>query len=260
MSPILSRRRAEARLREATQAHENSVTQIKTEVVEIERRMHKQQCWMDHVNEQVLKAEIQKVQCRVRLDKAERRVKSLSADLSKAYENVVSLLEERLRLEDAKARNEALVAYLDVIGRADWNNQVYFEDNKSELCRLLECCRKSSEGQDKFDGLVEEVHQNEMFIGEVLSKCQELVRFHNELLLEWTKIPAALKESVFLQTHMPSSPDSLHHPVSAMQQCKDALAYIMEDMKLYADMLTKVPFHKTYTGTTTLVQQLELPT
>merc|ERR1712050_728605 len=107
----------------------------------------------------------------VRLNKAERRVKSLSHDLSQAYEKIVGLLDERIRAEDAKARNEALVAYLNVIGRADLKNEAEFTRNKNELCTLLECCRKNNACQERLESLEEECRNKQVLIHDIIGKC-----------------------------------------------------------------------------------------
>merc|ERR1719230_878123 len=94
LMPLLVRRRAEARFREASYVHENSINQMKAELQEIERRTVKQQNWMKHVDAQVLKVELTKAAYRVRLDSARKRVETLGKHLSQAYENMEELLQE----------------------------------------------------------------------------------------------------------------------------------------------------------------------
>jgi hypothetical protein len=108
--PLLARRRAEARFKEATVVHENSMAHMKAELHEIERRTVKQQTWMKHVDEQVLQVELTKARYQVRLDGARKRIETLGKDLSKSYEHMGGLLEDRLEVEDLGARNDALVS------------------------------------------------------------------------------------------------------------------------------------------------------
>merc|ERR1712125_177235 len=99
---------------------------------------------------QILKAEITKTRYSIRLKTAQQRVKSLGEDLSRAYENTTKMLEERLSVEDISARNDALVAYLNVIGHADFTNATNFTPNKQELGILLESCRRSQLQNQRF--------------------------------------------------------------------------------------------------------------
>jgi len=240
VSPILNRRRAEARLREATVAHEASMAQMRSAVVGLDRRMHKQQCWMQQSDKQILAAEIEKVRVRVRLDKAEQRAKSLSKDLSSAYDNVVSLLEDRLRLQDTKARNEALVAYLNVIGKSNQNNEAAFFTNKSELCTLLKLAGEKEVLECRFEAMSEESTQLERFVDEIMTKCEDVLQLNVGFQGDWVKVPAVLKESKFSGMARTKSSDDSMHPVAAVQQIGEAISTTLEEFRRLSEGLAKV--------------------
>merc|ERR1719456_926146 len=136
LMPLLVRRRAEARFKEASYVHENSINQMKAELQEIERRTVKQQNWMKQVDAQVLKVELTKATYQVRLESARKRVMTLGENLSTAYENMTILLEERLEVEDIAAKNDALVWYMHLLGVSDADNAANFMDNKTDLLFL----------------------------------------------------------------------------------------------------------------------------
>lgn len=238
-SPILTRRRAEAKFREACLAHESNMNQMRSEYAELERRLRKQQTWMQSVDKQILQAEVSKARYSIRLEKAERRVKSLSEDLSKAYDVVVNLLEERLRVEDTRARNEALVAYLNVLGRAELKNERHFMENRSELSTLLECCRRSHACQARLDALVEETHGKQQLVSDLLQRCDQVLCLNGDFQSQWTKIPAALKETVFRLPETRTE-DKFVHPVSAMQAIHDIITGIMVSLNAYTGKLANV--------------------
>lgn len=250
LSPLLQRRRAEARFKEATLCHENTVIHMKNELQVIERRMHKQQVWMKHVDSQVLKTEIAKARYQVRLDNAERRTKQLGKDLSNAYEDMTHLLKERLDVEGIAAHNDALVNYIDHIGKADKSNAENFIENRVELTELLEVCRKSHETRRTFEAIMEEVSDKEMLTSEVLEHTETLTSLNEQLHKLWVAVPATLKESAFRQTtsrYLRNGADGdgqkensqCVHPTTALQNIAQAAGQISQSCRHYTDMLSQ---------------------
>lgn len=233
LSPILHRRRAEARFREASLVHETSISQMKAEIVEVERRMHKQQMWMRSVDEQILKAEITKTRYTIRLSAAQQRVKTLGENLSAAYENTTKMLEERLGVEDLSAKNDALITYLNVIGQADIHNANDFTPNKQELRTLMDSCKKSQQQSDRFAELVEQVHSRERLTVDITKNAAKLHHLNEQIQTLWSNVPAALKESVFYK--IPRG--AMMHPATAIQQMQAALLSIMEKQRDYSRVL-----------------------
>jgi len=238
LSPILTRRRAEARFREASIVHESSIAHMKSEIMEVDRRMHKQQLWMKQVDEQILQAEITKARYDIRLQNAECRVRSLGQDLSEAYAHTTALLEERLSVEDIAARNDALIAYLNVISRADMDNAVHFTENRSELVALLESFRKRSRCRAHFAELAEQVQYRRQLAEDVLTHTADLEGIVAQLQTMWTKLPGPVKESVFHR----ASRGATMHPATAIQTLHAALDSISEGQRRHCQMLaTAIP-------------------
>mmetsp|Transcript_90522 Transcript_90522/g.156979 ORF Transcript_90522/g.156979 Transcript_90522/m.156979 type:complete len:590 (+) Transcript_90522:74-1843(+) len=239
LAHVLQRRRAEARFREVSSVHENSITQMENEQKEIERRMQKQQNWMKHIDEQVLKAEITKTKYHIRLTSAQKRVKSMGEELSKAYENMASLLEERLQVEDMATHNEALVAYLHVMGQADASNDSHFIANKKELLSLLETSRRAQKMHSYTEELENEVRHMQTLVSEAVKETEDMQRLADSLHQLWNIIPVDWKDSVFKHVQKGFMAPLAMHPVNAIQALQTAAAAIHAAQKQYYRSLSE---------------------
>lgn len=235
ISPILFRRRAEARFREASLVHESSLSQMKAEMMEVEHRMQKQQLWIKQVNDQILQAQITKARYNIRSEKAERRVKSLSQDLGQAYAKTKALLEERLSVDNIAARNDALVAYLNVIRCADVENATCFLPNNGELRALLERFRFKTTCRSELDDKMEQLQYRQRLVVDTLKHADQLRQLLEELQALWIKLPPPMKESVSLRAHKASSMP----PAFALQTMDAACQILISDQKEYLSMLNK---------------------
>merc|ERR1711974_86236 len=222
------RRRAEVRFRDTNMAHEATMATMKQASEDVQRCMRKQRQWMRVVDEQVLATEISKVQYSVRLDKAQKRIDSLSGELSQAYGNVVGLLDERLRAEDMRARNEALTAYLNCLGVADDKNREFFSENRKELKELLQCTRVCRDLRDRLEVVEDQCQIKHGVLGDILNYCTWVKKSHQQLQTAWNNVPASLKEQVFFKA--PNSKSSravgatkASHPVNSMSMIFQAI-------------------------------------
>merc|ERR1712187_777101 len=102
------------------------------------------------------------------------RVSVLGNDLSQAYEIMSKLLEERMGVEDQSARNDALVTYLNVIGRADLRNEASFTMNRTEVLALLERCEKSQERKARFDEVMDQVRNRQQLTSDIIRQAEKL--------------------------------------------------------------------------------------
>lgn len=197
LSPLLFQRRAEARYREARQCHESIVAHMREELTTLERRITKQQLWLKHIDEQVFKAEVAKMQYQVRLSTAQRRTQSLGQDLSKAYKHMSELLRQRMAVEDVAAENDAIDMYIDVVRAADVENSDNFIENKAEVAALLGVCNQFRESQGRLEGLLEQVREKQTISMKVIEKAEALNSLNDQLHKMWIMVPANLKQRVF---------------------------------------------------------------
>lgn len=240
----LQRRRVEARFKEVSSVHEENIIQMEAEQKEIERRMQKQQNWLKHIDEQVLKAEITKTKYRIRLKSAQMRVKSMGENLSKAYENMGLILEERMKVEDMATRNEAIVAYLHVIGQADAANAANFVENKEELLSLMETSRRAQHMRSYTEDLTDQAHHTSSLVSEAVRHTEDLQRLADQLHQVWNIIPVDWKDSVFKHVQKGLTSPLAMHPVNAIQAVQSASAAIHASQKQYLRALSElVPRH-----------------
>lgn len=236
---VLHRRRAEARFREVSSVHENSIQQMEAEQKEIERRMQKQQNWMKNIDEQVLKAEITKTKYHIRLQSANRRVKSMGEELSRAYENMAALLEERLEVEDQATQNEALVAYLSIMGKADAKNDAEFVENKEELLSLLHTSQQAQRMRSYMEELMDQTRRTQSLVLDVVKHSDDLQRLADALQQLWNIIPVDWKDAVFKSVQKGLSAPLAMHPVNAIQALQSASASIHASQKSYNRALSE---------------------
>lgn len=233
LMPLLVRRRAEARFKEASLVHENSINQMKVELQEIERRMVKQQNWMKHIDSEVLKVELTKARYQVRLESARKRVDGLGMELSKAYENMNILLEERLEVQDLAAKNDALVQYLHVLGVADQENSKNFIENKEELLSLNEHIKRMREKRATLDDLLEQVRCSQTLSGDIVRRSEELSWLTEQLHQLWNLVPVEWKDSVFKSVQKGAAAPLAMHPVNAIQALQASSKHMSGAMKGY---------------------------
>lgn len=233
LMPLLVRRRAEARFKEASFVHENSINQMKAELQEIERRTVKQQNWMKQVDAQVLKVELTKASYQVRLESARKRVATLGSDLSLAYENMTALLEERLEVEDLAAKNDALVWYLHTLGLSDQENASAFIDNKKDLLFLNERSAKLRSKRLQLDNLLEQVRCTQLLATDIVKHSEELAFLSEQLHALWNLVPVEWKDSVFKSVQKGLTSPLSMHPVNAIQALQGASSHVSSAMKSY---------------------------
>jgi hypothetical protein len=233
LMPLLVRRRAEARFKEASYVHEKAINQMKAELQEIERRTVKQQNWMKQVDAQVLKTELTKTSYQVRIDNAKKRVATLGKDLSLAYENMTLLLEERLEVEDMGAKNDALIWYLHLLGVKDNDNDANFIDNKKELLYLNERSAKLRSKRSQLDDLFEQVRCTQLLASDIVKHSEELAILSEQLHLLWTQVPSDWKDSVLKSVQKGLASPFTMHPVNAIQTLQSASQHVSNAMKSY---------------------------
>eukprot|EP00929_Paragymnodinium_shiwhaense_P014927 TRINITY_DN122917_c0_g1_i1.p1 TRINITY_DN122917_c0_g1~~TRINITY_DN122917_c0_g1_i1.p1 ORF type:complete len:561 (-),score=136.01 TRINITY_DN122917_c0_g1_i1:310-1992(-) len=200
LSPLLNKRRAEARYREATLCHESILTHLRNEITVVQRRMHRQQVWMKKVQTEVLKAEIAKAKYQVRLESSEKRNSALGKDLSRAYEEMTRLLKDRLDVEGIAAQSDALQDYISHINQADQQNDVTFVHNSDPLRKLLTICHKGHHARRMYAEEIATVTTMSRLSNEVVEHAETLQALNEQLQRLWIAMPAALKESVFSRT------------------------------------------------------------
>lgn len=197
-----------------------------------------------------------KVKYKVRFDKAEQRIKSLSQDLSHAYDKIATLLGDRLRAEDAKARNDALVSYLGTIRSADLENEFNFLPNREEVLQLLHCHKRSNANFDTLDALEAEVANKIQLSRHIEGHCKEMLRLVAGMQGMWNTVPTALRESVFVRGRG-GSVDV--HPVSAMVQISEALKIVMDMLQEHKAKMMIVIQHQTEEASPVSSRKIRLP-
>jgi len=221
VSPILTRRRAEARFREATALQDNAMKELRAHALDLERRIHKQQHWMRQVDKKVLEAEIARTKYTVRLEHSERRVKSLGEELSKAYERMSNMLEERMKYEDIGARNDALLTYMDVIGKADKAQKITDSNsNKDDLKQVLEKWCQHGELQSQYQDLMEQCRDKLRLVRDVMTHSAKIEEQMEQLYELWCAVPVALKESIFFMVPNSRMTTTGMHPATAIQHAQ----------------------------------------
>lgn len=262
VEPNLKDRQAEARCQAANTAHEDCLNQMKAELQELERRMQKQQNWMKNIDEEVLKAEVQKAAYSVRLHSAECRIASLGAELSKAYDNMGWLLETHQKVGKHAARNDALVAYSDALGHVDAENAANFIENRVELLALMERYQKAHECASRLDGLMEQVQTSQQLVSDVMKRADELHRHGGHLQNFWLAVPSDVKEFVFQRAPQPSRSSTTTsltalvddgaishsrqekpltaHPATSAQTLQSTSGYIVSSLKSHARTLADI--------------------
>lgn len=197
MNAELQRRRLEARFQEAVLVHDNAIAHLRSELEDVELRLHKQEVWKKNISSQVLKAAIAKTQYQIRLSSAERRAQRISMELSRAYDDIARLVDERVASEGRATHNDALVRYLDHIGRNDRNNEESFIHNRAELADLLQVCQRNQETQSKLDMIAEEAKDKQHRTSQIIDCTKELLEIAEQLQKLWIAVPASLKELAF---------------------------------------------------------------
>jgi GGDEF domain-containing protein len=195
LTPLLNRRRAEARAREATQLHETSMVQMVDEIKMIEIRRGRQEAWMKQVDEQILQAQVARSLYVSRQQAAEQRTKLLGEELSKAYDTINQWARQRLEVEKAKAVNEGLNEYLHAIAEAESTTD--FPNNRKEVCDLLEECRNNRELHATLDMKLENLQDKQGQALELLDKVDELLPMFERLTKLWSMVPAAVRSHIF---------------------------------------------------------------
>jgi len=236
LSPILNRRRAEVRFREAELAHEQSLSQMKTGMTDVNRRMRKQAQFMQRIDQQILETELHKVKYKVRSEKAELRIKSLSKELSQAYDKVVGLLDERLRAEDAKAQNDALVAYLGTIRKEDLDNEAHFVPNRAGVLELLDRFQRRNNAREALDVLEAEVANKIQLGRSVEGHVKKMLRLSSEMQHMWSSVPTAMREVAFIRGRGASTD---LHPSTAVMQINESLAVILDSVHKHTQAMMK---------------------
>jgi hypothetical protein len=237
--PLLVRRRAEARFKEATVVHESSLHQMKAEAQEIERRTVKQQNWMKSVDAQVLKVELTKATYQVRLDCARKRVATLGEDLSKAYENMAELLQKRLEVENLAAVNDALIWYLHFLGETDTENKEHFINNKEDLLHLKGHSQRLRDRCSYLDDILEQVRSTQCLASDIVKNGEELSHICEQLNQVWNLVPIEWKDSVVKSVQKGLSSPLSMHPVNAIQALQGASSHIGNAMKSYLRSVTE---------------------
>eukprot|EP00406_Dinophysis_acuminata_P074079 CAMPEP_0179242584 /NCGR_PEP_ID=MMETSP0797-20121207/17092_1 /TAXON_ID=47934 /ORGANISM="Dinophysis acuminata, Strain DAEP01" /LENGTH=400 /DNA_ID=CAMNT_0020950023 /DNA_START=46 /DNA_END=1245 /DNA_ORIENTATION=- len=194
VKPLLQRKRTIAKVREATQVHTSFLSRLKDEQKHLEDRIYKQQAWMRQLDKQILEAEIEKARCSVRVETVERRTKDLGGKLSQAYENMSKLLEERVGVEDREARNDALVMYLNVIGRADLENEANFTMNRTDVLALLDRCERTRDCEAKLNEAMDKVRNRQRCATDIALQADKIEELGTRLKILWNKIPTTLKQ------------------------------------------------------------------
>jgi hypothetical protein len=255
LSPLLLHRRAESSFREAKQCHETAVSHMRSEIAALERRIAKQQLWLNQIDDMVLKVEIEKVSSTVRLQSATKRADGLSQDLCKAYEHMSRLLRERLEVEGMAAQNDALVGYLNLIRTADVQNEANFIENKTELKKLLDICKTFRECQERYNKVMEEVRQKENLTKAITTEVEKLLTYNEELQKLWIMVPASLKESIFrrrgtvvktVSNIFPQQDGNRElalesmHPATVLNTISSSLSRIDTEEKHYASLLADI--------------------
>merc|ERR1712151_635608 len=101
--------------------------------------------------------------------------------------------------EGRATHNDALVRYLDHIGRNDRNNKESFIENRAELADLLQVCQRNRETQSKLDLIAEEARDKQHRTSQIIDCTKELTEIAEQLQKLWIAVPASLKELAFHQ-------------------------------------------------------------
>jgi hypothetical protein len=263
LSPLLQRKRAEARFREASQCHEKTVTHIKSELHVIERRIHKQMMWMKQVDGHVLSAEMAKARYKIRLENAQQRTRRLGQDLSKAYEQMARLLKDRLKVEGMAAHNDALTSYLDRMVSEDRHNAQEFIENRREMSALLKVCNESQKTRRSLEQITEEAGQKDQFAQDIVDNMEQLFCLMDQLQKIWLAVPVSVKDSFFrrresiaqakVKTVKATSSENMAveksashgnyvHPHVALREIKENGELIARQCERFSEMLTQAGF------------------
>lgn len=239
LMPLLVRRRAEARYKEASCLHEQAVNQMKSELQSIERRTVKQAAWMRQVDAQVLKNELSKAQYQVRLESARKRVETLGKHLSSAYDTIQVLYEERLDAEDAAVKNEALLTYLHLLGISDVDNAERKIDNKKDLQLLNEHSKRLFSKRSQLEDLLEKVRCTQVLATDIVRHSEELAGLSEQLQQLWGLVPVEWKESVMKSVQKGLASPLSMHPVNAIQALQGASSHVSNSIKTYLRALSE---------------------
>jgi len=233
ISPILWRRRAEARFREASLVHERCISQRTAEMMEVERRRHKQELWIKDIEEQILQAEMAKAQYKIRAKSAECRIRDLSKGIQSAYVHTKALLEERLSMEDNSIRNDALVSYLDDLWNADAANGASFQDSRREIRALVERFLWKTKCAADLDRATEAVQHKQRLLHDMLRLAEALQVVIDNLKTAWLRLPAATKETI---SHKAQTLAAMP-PAAALQAMATSCQALIAGQKLYSAVL-----------------------
>mmetsp|Transcript_119299 Transcript_119299/g.337467 ORF Transcript_119299/g.337467 Transcript_119299/m.337467 type:complete len:476 (-) Transcript_119299:2-1429(-) len=244
--PLLQRRRAEARYREAASCHGSIITHMQNEIAALTRRIHKQKVWMRHVEDQVLKAEMAKTRYQVRLDSARLRSKTLAQDLSKAYVDMARLMKDRMDVEGVSAQNDALLLYTDHVRKADEKNEANFIENREMLMSLQEVCKRAHATRRDCEKVMDEVREKENITREIIENAETLACVTDQLQKLWIAVPANIKGWAFTQNAGSDVPVDLDgktssavHPSVALRTIRNATIHILESQQHYQKLLAE---------------------
>merc|ERR1719272_2819225 len=206
---------------------------MKAEQAEIDRRTAKQSTWLKTVDNQILQIELTKARYTVRLESARKRTETLGQDMSKAYENMTGLLDERIGVEYSAAKNDAMVAYLHLLGVSDTDNANHFIDNKKDLLFLNERSTRLRIKRAQLETLLDQVRTTQLLATDIVKHSDELASLADLLHQLWNLVPVEWKDSVFKSVQKGLAGPLSMHPVNAIQALQGASSHVNGAMKSY---------------------------
>lgn len=175
------------------------VEQLQSHLQDCQQRTTKQQAYIKNTNEQLFKAEVDKVHYKVRLDNANLRLETLGKQLKQVYEQISELVGDRLKSEKVAIGNHAMVDYLDFLATRDRENAEGFVDNRNALIEVKEKYKKVEDCKDLLEKLQNDLKTREDSTMQVLNAAGTLKNLIQQLAQLWSTIPQDMLDQVLLQ-------------------------------------------------------------